>query len=270
MPIALKPGKNSIKIGIDEMLNTNGSATDLADVSRWYFSCDAGKTPTVYFGSIWLVGDDSPAATAVAPVGALPGHRLELSHHGQDRRHECRPETDSATGVERGPCRGAKAGDRAVIMTGDPGPAWPASEPPKCPPITRPVEFFTPEADAICSALEVFPPDNPWNAVVSDWPVHPNSRNMIASIGREKPLRYNADMGFVLVPPGQKRVEVKLGEYSGESDKGPYPVPDNMPIEGWPGWFQAQCRYVQRLAWTTCSATGKNKGATGMRLSSIR
>ena len=56
---------------------------------------------------------------------------------------------------------------------------------------------------------------------------------------REKPLRSNADMGFVLVPPGQTRVEVKIVEYPGESDAGPFPVPDNMPIEGWPGGISA-------------------------------
>src|SRR5213594_401715 len=43
----------------------------------------------------------------------------------------------------------------------------------KMPPIKAPVPFDTAEADAILSALEVFPPDNPWNLVVEDWPVHP-------------------------------------------------------------------------------------------------
>jgi hypothetical protein len=108
----------------------------------------------------------------------------------------------------------------------------------KMPPITRPVLFCTPEADAICSALEVFPADNPWNQVVSDWPLHPNSRNIIASIGEQKPLRYNPDMGFILVPPGQPRVDVKIVDYPGESDKGPFPVPGNTPIEGWPAEYQ--------------------------------
>ena len=60
-------------------------------------------------------------------------------------------------------------------------------------------------------ALEVFPADNPWNLVVEDWPLHPNSKKIIASIGANKPLRYNPDMGFVLVPPDQKKVDVKLG-----------------------------------------------------------
>lgn len=98
--------------------------------------------------------------------------------------------------------------------------------------ITKPILFNTPEADAILGALEVFPPDNAWNQIVSAWPVHPNSRNIIASIGNDKPLRYNPDMGFILVPPDQKRVEVKIEEYAEESDMGTYPVPDQVPIEG--------------------------------------
>jgi len=100
--------------------------------------------------------------------------------------------------------------------------------------IERPVSFDTPEADAICSELQVFPPDNPWNQEIADWPLHPDSKKIIASIGREKPLRYNTDMGFVLVPPNQKKIEVALEGSSEESDKGPFPVPDNLPIEGWP------------------------------------
>jgi hypothetical protein len=107
-------------------------------------------------------------------------------------------------------------------------------ERPPMPPITRPVMFDTPEADRILEALQVFPPNNPWNADVSAWPLHPNSAKIIASIGPDKPLRYNTDMGFILVPPDQPRVAVKIVSYPDESDKGPFPVPDNMPIEGWP------------------------------------
>ena len=57
---------------------------------------------------------------------------------------------------------------------------------------------------------------------------------MIAAIGAEKPLEYNLDMGFVIVPPDQKRVDVKLLDYANESDAGPYPLPDEAPIENWP------------------------------------
>ena len=105
------------------------------------------------------------------------------------------------------------------------------------PPITKPVAFNTPEADAILTALEIFPPDNPWNQIVADWPLHLNSKEIVASVGEKKPLRYDADMAFVLVPPTQPQVEVKLGQYAAESDKGPYPVPDSTPIEGWPAFY---------------------------------
>jgi hypothetical protein len=105
------------------------------------------------------------------------------------------------------------------------------------PKIDKPVMFDTPEADAILAALEVFPEDNPWNLVVADWPRHPKSDAIVASIGANKPLRYNPDMAFVLVPPDQKKIDVKLVGYPDESDKGPYPVPDNVPIEGWPAHY---------------------------------
>lgn len=103
------------------------------------------------------------------------------------------------------------------------------------PNIDKPVMFNTPEADAICAALEVFPPDNPWNQMVEDWPLHPDSQAIIDSVGRSKPLRYNPDMNFVIVPADQPRVDVRITMYEGESDKGPFPVPDITPIEGWPG-----------------------------------
>jgi len=109
---------------------------------------------------------------------------------------------------------------------------------PKMPSITRPVLFNTAEADKILSALQVFPADNPWNVDVSKWPLHPNSKNIIASIGADKPLRYNPDMAFILVPPDQKKVDVRIVAYADESDKGPFPVPDNMPIEGWPASYK--------------------------------
>jgi len=106
------------------------------------------------------------------------------------------------------------------------------------PSLVQPLMFNTPQADAILQELQVFPPDNPWNQVITNWPVHPDSKRIIASIGADKPLRYNADMGFILVPPNQPRVEVRLIGYADESDKGPYPLPASTPIEGWPADFQ--------------------------------
>ena len=102
------------------------------------------------------------------------------------------------------------------------------------PKVDKPTLFNTKEADAVVSAMQIFPVDNPWNADVSKWPLHKNSDAIVASIGKDKPLRCNSDMGYILVPSNQKLVEVKLVEYPDESDKGPYPVPDGITIEGWP------------------------------------
>jgi hypothetical protein len=101
--------------------------------------------------------------------------------------------------------------------------------------IVHPVTFNTPEADRILAALQVFPPDNPWNEDISRRPLHPNSKRLVASVGEDKRLAYNLDMAFILVPPDQKRVPVRIvNGYPDESDPGPFPVPDNAPIEEWP------------------------------------
>ena len=100
--------------------------------------------------------------------------------------------------------------------------------------ITEPVLFNTPEADRILTGLQVFPPDNPWNQDISRLRVHPRSEAIIASIGKDKHIDFNLDMNFVIVPPDQPRVPVKITLYENESDPGPYPVPANMPIENWP------------------------------------
>ena len=44
---------------------------------------------------------------------------------------------------------------------------------PEMPEIKAPVMFDTPEADKILAALQVFPPDNPWNEDVSRLPLLP-------------------------------------------------------------------------------------------------
>lgn len=109
-----------------------------------------------------------------------------------------------------------------------------AGDKPAMPAVKAPVLFNTPEADRILAALQVFPPDSAWNEDISKRPLLPNSKEMIAAVGADKPLAYNLDMAFILVPANQPRVAVKLLKYPQESDPGPYPVPNNAPIEGWP------------------------------------
>ena len=127
----------------------------------------------------------------------------------------------------------ATVGESAETTRKPTSPA-PARHPGKVPAIKQPVLFNTPEADAVVAALQVYPSDNAWNQPVDRWPLHKNSRNIIAAIGAGKPLRGNYDMAYILVPPSQRKVDVKITDYPQESDPGPYPLPDNLPIEGWP------------------------------------
>src|SRR5262249_53163898 len=226
-PIKLKPGKNEIKIGTDEFTNVNGTAPALNDVTKFYLADQDNKAPTILFGDIWLEGGAAAPSAPALGGGPRPvvGYKIKGKVGGMDvdltvTPIPFSPISQPAVEVHGDPARLARI--RATKMPG----------------IDKPILFNTPEADAICSALEVFPPDNPWHPVVDDWPLHPNSKNLIEAIGADEPLRHNSDMGFVLVPPNQKNVEVKLGAYSGESDKGPYPTPDETPIEGWPVGFK--------------------------------
>jgi hypothetical protein len=87
----------------------------------------------------------------------------------------------------------------------------------------------------------VFPPDNPWNQRVDRLPVHRNSDAIVRSIGLDDTM--HADFGsglweggpigipFVTVAKSQPKVPVSF-DYPDESNRGPYPIPLNAPIEG--------------------------------------
>ena len=49
------------------------------------------------------------------------------------------------------------------------------------PTFSDPVPYNTPEADAIMSAAELFPADNPWNRDISSDPVDPNDGTLVYS-----------------------------------------------------------------------------------------
>jgi len=89
---------------------------------------------------------------------------------------------------------------------------------------------------------QVFPADNPWNTDISAYPVHSNSANFIASIGADKGLHEDfgtvwqgapSGIPYCIVPSDQPKVSVTF-DYPDESDPGPYPIPDDAPIEGGP------------------------------------
>jgi len=89
--------------------------------------------------------------------------------------------------------------------------------------------------------IRIFPSDNPWNTDITDSQVHADSEKFIASIGAEKNI--HPDFGtvwngapngipYVFVPGSTQFVNIYFTAYGDESDPGPYPVPDDVPVEG--------------------------------------
>jgi hypothetical protein len=90
----------------------------------------------------------------------------------------------------------------------------------------------------------LFPATSPWNERVDALPVASDSATLIASIGLANGV--HADFGsglwdgsrigipYVVVHGRTTPKSLVSFEYAGESDRGPYPIPANVPIEGQP------------------------------------
>jgi hypothetical protein len=248
MPFTLKPGKNDVVLGIDEMVNVNGTTPDLTNVTRWYISQTEGDAATVYFGDIVLEGpDDVPEATGGVIAGPVAPYHITGKIGDMEVDLVARPlGVTGGLSIEKLPIKTDPARLERIRKA-------------KMPLLKQPVLMYTKEADDILSALEVLPPDNPFNQLVDEWPRHPNSDTMIASIGPDKPLRYNPDMGYILVPPNQRKVDVKITTYASESDHGPYPVPAHVPIEGWPAHY-VRSENLQKLSLEDIQRDKLNRG----------
>lgn len=114
------------------------------------------------------------------------------------------------------------------------------------PVVTNAILFNTTNADAVLSAMQIFPVTNPWNEDISRRPVLANSDAMMAQISNDlqasrRTLRAFKEMNFVLVPDNQPTASIHFFNYPDESEldggtfpNGLYPIPTNMPIETWP------------------------------------
>ena len=90
-------------------------------------------------------------------------------------------------------------------------------------------------------ACPVFPANNPWNQRVDTLPVAADSAQIIASIGGSTGLHPDFGSGqwdggpigipFDVVSKATPKSKVRF-EYADESDKGPYPIPKTVHIEG--------------------------------------
>jgi hypothetical protein len=87
----------------------------------------------------------------------------------------------------------------------------------------------------------VFPASNPWNQRVDNLPVAANSAAIIASIGADTGLHPDFGSGLwdgapigipiTIVRAGVPKSRVSF-DYADESDRGPYPIPATVKIEG--------------------------------------
>ncbi|MFN8420248.1 MAG: hypothetical protein U0528_13560 [Anaerolineae bacterium] len=72
---------------------------------------------------------------------------------------------------------------------------------------------------------------------MTDWAVHPNSDNFIASIGADTNLHpdFGSDptygIPYVVVAEDQPMVPITYDAYGDESDPGPFPIPLDAPVE---------------------------------------
>ena len=87
----------------------------------------------------------------------------------------------------------------------------------------------------------VFPRSNPWNQRVDTLPVAANSDEIVRSIGAERQLHADfgsglwdgAPIGIPITVVGKKQRKTHVSfEYADESDRGPYPIPRTVKIEG--------------------------------------
>ena len=94
----------------------------------------------------------------------------------------------------------------------------------------------------VLGGCPVFPSTNPWNQRVDTRPVAADSNTIISAIGLD--VGVHADFGSGLwegskigipyvVVHGKATPKSRVSfDYADESDKGPYPIPANVPIEG--------------------------------------
>jgi len=106
----------------------------------------------------------------------------------------------------------------------------------------------------------VLPADNPWNQRVDRLPVANNSARVIAAIGLNDPVHpdfgsglYNGEpIGIPYEVASSKTHKVRVSfQYASESDRGPYPLPRGVPIEG--GYGSSGDRHVIVVDRDTCT-----------------
>lgn len=102
-----------------------------------------------------------------------------------------------------------------------------------CPVFPDPPRSLSPRAASL-------PDQRAWNQDVSRAPLHPRSRRIIAHINAHGGNFLHPDFGspriygmpYAVVGSGQRKLPIRYTAYGSESDRGPFPIPGNAPVEG--------------------------------------
>jgi hypothetical protein len=126
-------------------------------------------------------------------------------------------------------------------------------------PLLAPAVGQAAPVDPTIAGCPVFPADNPWNQRVDQLPVAPHSSQTVARIGLTSAVhagfgpRYDgapSGIPFAVVSGTTQRVRAKFA-WASQSDRGPYPLPPNVPIEG--GRHSSGDRHVIVVDRATCT-----------------
>ncbi len=190
-----------------------------------------------------------PDISSVSPAHASPGDTLEIFLENVTPGAEIGVllNAEQIVFLEAGPEKVKLVlpeefigGEFAVVAGSDTTGSWFVNIPNPSPPVI--------------AGCRIFPADNPWNQPVEGFPVHPNSDNYVKNIGYvglHPDFGSNPNYGipFVVVGGDQPRVPLSF-TYADECDPGPYPIPENPPIEG--GETSTGDRHVLVLDSTNC------------------
>ncbi|MEA2497508.1 MAG: hypothetical protein QOJ29_5419 [Thermoleophilaceae bacterium] len=224
---AVSVGAGTVKRGtilhFGDVTKNGGRAKSKASATSFYLSADAKKSASDFRVASRKVGklakgrSSAGALDAAIPRSLVPGRWFVIA---------CADATKKVReSNERNNCR-TGAG---LTVTGEDAPVTPAGDAP------------------VISGCQIFPADNPWNRDISQDPVDPMSdayiRYMGSSPGADWNLRQDWGTGdepfygipWVVVPADQALLAINFNSSDNaadESDKGPFPFPADIPIEG--------------------------------------
>jgi hypothetical protein len=194
-----------------------------------------GVRPLVFVAALLAVAVAAPTADAavrVSPVGVRPNAKLTVKVTGR------LPQTLSIDGRRVATARRATT---RVRLTGlaQGRHRLRACRGRSCSPSVT----FVVTRGPIVAGCPVLPHDSPWNTDVSATPLAADSGRLVGAqaAGHDVHLDFGdtqAEYGipYRIVGPRQRLVPIRFGtdgaDYGSESDRGPFPIPPDAPIEG--------------------------------------